>query len=236
MPNNYFKFKQFIVFQDKCAMKVGTDGVLLGAWASANNPNNILDIGTGTGLISLMLAQRYKANITAIDIDRDSFLQSTENLRNSPWADKLNSLQISLQEFAKTCNTKFDLIVSNPPYFDNSLKSIDDKRTKARHTDTLSFSDLVTNAKKLLDKDGIFSVIIPSETEILFCNIAKNNNLFCIKKTYIKPTPNKPAKRILLQFSMIETKLIISELIVEITRHNYTVDYINLTKDFYLNM
>ena len=236
MPNNYFKFKQFIIQQESCAMKVGTDGVLLGAWASVDNPNKILDIGTGTGLISLMLAQRFNANITAIDIDKDSHLQSAENFTNSKWTDILSSENISLQEFAQGCDTKFDLIVSNPPFFVNSLKSNDEKRTKARHTDTLPFSDLVSNVNYLLSTNGVFCVIIPTESDEKFCNIAIQNNLFCSRKTVVRPTSEKKAKRVMLEFSRIKQETIFNELIIEISRHIYTKDYIYLTKEFYLNM
>ena len=148
MSNSYFQFKQFTVWHDKCAMKVGADGVTLGAWADVSDVKSVLDIGCGSGLIALMIAQRSEAGITAIDIDGQSIEQTKENTGNSPWSERIKTVHASLQQFAANSDVLFDLIVCNPPYFNNSLKSPSESRTMARHTDTLSYTDLITNAGK----------------------------------------------------------------------------------------
>ena len=164
MANPYFQFKKFTIRHDKCAMKVGTDAVLLGAWADITACKNILDIGTGTGIIALMLAQRCFANIDAIDIDTDAYSQAKENVAASPFAERINVIHASCSEYTGSCaREKYDLIVSNPPYFINSLKCPDNKRSVARHTDSLSLFELIDDSCSLLSLSGRIALVLPYE-------------------------------------------------------------------------
>ncbi len=237
MPNPYFSFKQFTVFHDKCAMKVGIDGVLLGAWTSVENANTILDIGTGSGLIALMLAQRSIALIDAIDIDTNAILQAKENCSNSPWANRIALHENSLQQFSETCATKYDLIVSNPPYFVNSLKAPEEARTTARHTDTLSHESLLTTAKQLLKETGRICLILPVNEGLQCVDFANNINLYCRKKVVVYPKPNANPKRLLLEFSLTPSSAIESKLTIESNeRHHYSPEFTLLAKDYYLKL
>lgn len=231
-----FRFKQFSVRNDKSAMKVGTDGVLLGAWADVDNASSVLDIGTGTGLIALMIAQRSIADITAIEIDEDAASEAKQNFAESPWLERLHVEKIDFNEYAATCKDKFDLIISNPPYFIDSLKCPDDKRGKARHTDSLSYDNLIQGAAKLLSDNGRICLITPSDVENIIISIATTNELIIIKKTTVYPTQKSAAKRILWQFSKVYSECVEDSLYIEIDRHVYTKDYINLTRDFYLKL
>ena len=235
MNRKPFKFKQFSIFQDKTAMKVGTDGVLLGAWATNNSGNTILDIGTGTGLISMMLAQRFpESQIDAIEIDENAYYQAKENFENAPFYNRLSIYLTSLQDY-KT-DKKYDLIVSNPPFFTvNDLNEFD-ARKQARQEETLTFSDLLEKTAQLLNKDGLANFIIPHDRMLEFCTIAAENALKVSKTTLIKGNETSPIKRVLLEFSFEENEIEENTLTIEIERHRYTNDYINLTKDFYLKM
>lgn len=235
MANNYFKFKQFTIIQNLAAMKVGTDGVLLGAWANCTESKKILDIGTGTGLIALMLAQRCNAIIDAIDIEENACSEAKSNVTASPWQNRINVFHTSVQDFAKQADLKYDLIVSNPPFFDNSLKAGYNERSTARHTDSLSTSELFFSVKNLLNSNGKFAVVIPTDKMQQYYSNANNNKLQCNKLLCIKPTPTKQAKRLLLEFSFNQSELEENELIVEkYGRHKYSEEYKELTKDFYL--
>ncbi len=228
-----FQFKHFAIKQNLCAMKVGTDGVLLGAWTDTPN-GNVLDIGCGSGLISLMIAQR-NANtvIDAIDIDKNAFLQTTENINHSAWKDRITPHLTSLQNFKS--NKKYQLISSNPPFFVNATKSANNSKNIARHTDQLSFNDLLYHVSKLLEHDGIFSVVLPITEEVEFCEIASTYQLFLSRICYVKPNLDKEPKRILMEFSLINTPLNTEYLTIETNqRHVYTPTYQNLTKEFYL--
>ncbi len=230
-----FRFKQFTIKQERAAMKVGTDGVLLGAWANVNNAHRILDIGTGTGLIALMMAQRTLANITALEIDEKGYLDACENVNNSRWADRINVINTALQEY--NCSFKFDVIVSNPPFFIDSMKASCNSRTKARHTDTLSINDLFKYSAQLLDEDGEFHLILPVDNLEVANKAARSNNFYIHRICYVKPTPQINAKRVLLTYSFKNTSLLHDELIIEeFGRHNYSQKYIDLTKDFYMKM
>lgn len=237
MPNPYFKFKQFTVFHDKCAMKVGIDGVLLGIWAATENCNSVLDIGTGTGLIALMLAQRSIAAIDAIDIDENAVLQAKENVENSPWKDRIHVQKISLQELTKVCSKQYDLIVSNPPYFVNSTKTPLANRTAARHTDSLSHEELLLHTKHLLKPTGKMCIILPVVEGFQCVEHAIKMGLFCNKLVTVYPKPNALAKRLLLEFSLTPALKTNSELIIEAEeRHHYSPDFSTLAKDFYLKL
>jgi len=233
-----FKFKQFTIEQDRCAMKIGTDGVLLGAWVSLDtNPFSILDMGAGTGVISLMLAQRSSAQqIDAIEIDEHAYEQCTENFENSPWNNRLFCYHASVKEFAQEIEDQYDIIVSNPPFYTEDYKTQDTQRDLARFTDALPFEHLVICVAHLLSDDGLFSIIIPFKEESNFINLARQSGLFPTKICHVKGTPTSEIKRSLLEFSFKKTPIKTSELIIETSRHQFTQDYINLTKDFYLNM
>jgi len=234
-----FQFKQFSLEQDRCAMKIGTDGVLLGAWTPIkNNPFSILDIGTGTGIIALMLAQRTHASqIDALEIDEEAYEQATDNFENSPWNDRLFCFHAGLDEFVEEPEDEYDLIVSNPPFYSEDYKSENDQRDLARFQDAMPFEDLIEAADLLLSENGIFSVIIPFKEEENFLALAKEYELYPIKITRVKGSPTSDIKRSLLAFSRNEiTTILIDELIIETDRHIYTSEYIELTKDFYLKM
>jgi tRNA1Val (adenine37-N6)-methyltransferase len=234
-----FRFKEFFVEQDRCAMKVGTDGVLLGAWTPLDhNPDSILDIGTGTGIIALMLAQRSNASqIDALEIDEDAYEQAVGNFDNSAWNDRLFCFHAGLDEFVEEPEEEYDLIVSNPPFYTEDYKTEDKKRDLARFSDALPFDELIEAAALLLSEKGVFSVVIPYSEEVGFVELAKDWGLFPTKITRVKGTPSSAIKRSLIAFSRNETVgLLVDELTIEIKRHDYTKEYIALTKDFYLKM
>lgn len=236
-----FKFKEFSIQQDKCAMKVGTDGVLLGAWVSLeNNPFSILDIGAGTGLIALMLAQRSNAEqIDAIEIDDDAYEQAVDNFENSPWGDRLFCYHAGLDEFVEEMQEEeeYDLIISNPPFYSEDYTTGNEQRDKARFIDAMPFEELAEAASLLLHSDGVFAVILPYKEEQKFITIANQFSLFPFKITRVKGSPETEIKRSLIAFRKKTTeKPAIDKLIIEITRHQYTPEYIALTKNFYLKM
>ena len=234
-----FSFKKFSIQQHKTAMKVGTDGVLLGAWTPINHkPNSILDIGAGTGLIALMLAQRTAAEqIDALEIDEEAYEQATDNFENSPWSDRLFCYHAGLDEFVEEPEEEYDLIVCNPPFYTEDYKTDNEQRDLARFSDAMPFEELIEAADLLLSENGIFSVIIPYKEEEKFIAMANRSELYPIKITHVKGTPNSEIKRSLLAFSRNEIeKFSIDTLIIETARHIYTQEYIELTKDFYLKM
>jgi tRNA1Val (adenine37-N6)-methyltransferase len=234
-----FQFKQFSLEQDKCAMKIGTDGVLLGAWTPIeNNPNSVLDIGTGTGIIALMLAQRSSANqIDALEIEDKAYEQATDNFENSPWNDRLFCFHAALDEFVEEPEDEYDLIVSNPPFYTEDYKSENEQRDLARFSDAMPFEDLIEAAALLLSENGIFSVIIPFKEEEHFIDLCAEVELYPVKATRVKGSPKTPIVRSLLAFKRYELSVLeADELIIEINRHEYTDEYIELTKDFYLKM
>jgi tRNA1Val (adenine37-N6)-methyltransferase len=234
-----FQFKKFTVEQDRCAMKIGTDGVLLGAWAPIeNNPFSILDIGTGTGIIALMLAQRSGATqIDALEIDEDAYEQATDNFENSPWNDRLFCFHAALDEFVEEPEDEYDLIISNAPFYTEDYKSDNEQRDLARFSDAMPFEDLIEAADLLLSENGIFAVIIPFKEEERFIDLCAEVELFPVKATRVKGSPKTPIVRSLLAFKRYELSVLeADELIIEINRHEYTDEYIELTKDFYLKM
>ena len=235
---NTFKFKQFTINQDKCAMKIGTDAVLLGAWANLENESfSVLDIGSGTGVIALMLAQRsYAELIDAIEIDDNAYEQCVENFENSPWSDRLFCYHVSLEEFTKEIDDKYDLIISNPPFYQDDYKSENTQRGLARFEDAMPFEHLVISASKLLSDNGVFAVIIPYKEEKHFISLASKVNLLPNKILHVKGNPTTKIVRSLIEFSFVKSEIKTDELIIETSRHQYTQDYFNLTKDFYLKM
>lgn len=235
MAGKYFKFKQFTVFHDRSAFKVGTDGVLLGACADVDGKENILDIGTGTGLIALMMAQRCSAAIYAIEPDHDSFLQASENVKLSRWHQRITVENCNLQSYFPG-DLKFDLIVTNPPYFIDSLKSPDPARSVARHNTNLTHNDILEGASRLIADDGILQLILPYAEGGLFIAEAQEFGFYCSNVLKIKPMPSSEVRRMILTFSRKKSKAKERFLIIEKgKRHDFTEEYIKLTKDFYLN-
>ncbi|NDV17266.1 methyltransferase [Muricauda sp. TY007] len=233
-----FKFKEFTVHQDQCAMKVGTDGVLLGAWTSLHNdPESVLDIGAGTGLIALQLAQRSLAEtIDAIELDDAAYEQCVANFEVSPWGDRLFCYHAGFDEFVDEMDDKYDLIISNPPFYSEDVASRNESRDKARQSSSLPFEELVEGAAKLLNEDGIFAVIIPFKEESYFTDVAKKERLFPNRITRVKGNPHTDFKRSLIEFSFDESEPHIDTLVIEEGRHKYTKEYIQLTQAFYLKM
>lgn len=234
MSNNYFNFKQFTIFQEKSAFKVGTDGVLLGAAANVSDKHKVLDIGTGTGLISLMIAQRCNAEIVAIESDIESFSEAVENVGKSEWSSRIEVLNTDLQNYVPGEN-KFDLIVSNPPFFIDSLKNPDPRKSAARHNDSLTATELLSGVSRLLERNGIFQVIMPYVEGNLLIAEAADFGLFCSDILKIRPLPTSEIRRLILTFSKERFKATEKFLTIERgARHEFTEEYINLTKDFYL--
>jgi len=228
-----FKFKQFSVIQEKSAMKVGTDGVLLACWASCIRAEQILDIGCGTGLMTLILAQRnLQSNLTGIEIEKTASEEAKLNIRNSNWADRINIKHTSLQLFSSQLT--FDLIISNPPFYSANRSLL--SRDIARHSNSLSFRDLIINSVNLLKRQGVLSVIMPINSEEHFCKIALEYKLYCIRFCYVKGNEMSEVKRVMMEFSFINSIAIAEYLTIEKSRHIYTDKYIQLCKSFYLNM
>ena len=233
-----FEFKQFSIQQERSAMKIGTDGVLLGAWVSIEkNPESILDLGAGTGILSLQLAQRCFAEIIdAVELDVDAYEECVENFEASDWGDRLFCYHASVQQFASEIEDTYDLIISNPPFYSDDYKSDDLARNTARFTDTLPFNDLVLAVSQLLSKKGSFALILPRKEEEEFIRLASENGLFPNRICHVKGNSTSEVKRSLITFSFEKTETIFEELTIEISRHVYTKDYINLVKGFYLKM
>ena len=236
MPNPWFQFKQFTVWQDRCGMKVGTDGVLLGAWVNAAGPLRVLDIGTGTGIISLMIAQRTSGKIYAVEIEKDAGEQAWGNFSKSPWAGRLHIFNTSIQDFSKNCTEKYDLIVSNPPFFNSKPKASEQKRALARHSDKLPIKDLVSIATQLLSTNGRFAVILPMDLRQEFIAETSLLNLWVLRETIVKPNPQKSPVRVLLEVAKTQpVSREINELAIrESTGDGYSDSYKALTKEYYL--
>jgi len=240
MTDTAFQFKKFVIEQDKCAMKIGTDGVLLGAWADVDGANKILDIGTGTGVIAIMAAQRTTdAQVHAVEIDKEAFAQAQSNMQNSPWNDRLKTIHTSIQDFAQLSRDTYDLIISNPPFFSGGTFSQSHSRNEVRHTIKLPTGELLSSARRLLSDNGRFCVILPFIEGLRFQEQAQVYGFHCTKITEVKPKADKPVERLLLQLERSHTPLPIvkNQLVIQFeARNDYTEEYIALTKDFYLKM
>jgi len=236
--NTYFQFKQFRIEQQRAAMKVGTDGVLLGSWCRADGFHRALDIGSGTGLISLMLAQRNSSLLVdAIDIDGGAYLDTCHNFKTSPWSQRLFCVQNDLKIFSTETSRKYDLIVCNPPFFTQAVKSAEPVRKLARHTDALPFEELIGHASRLLADDGVFNVILPVGEENRFCHLASWERLFPERITRVKPNPDLPPVRVLIAFSREASLDEEGLLTIETSRrHEYTDEFKAMVNNFYLNL
>ena len=237
MPrNNYFQFKQFRIIQERSAMKVGMDGVLLGAWADPSGAKKILDIGTGTGLIAIMMAQKNNlAQIDAIEIDPEAFPEAVLNVQQSPWNGRIQIDLSSFQEFAERTDQKYNLIVSNPPFFTNGVKAPIENRAQARHSDSLPLDILISGAAGLLNENGRIALILPVESLQEVKQLSVSNRLYISRLCRVKPNPIKSDFRILIELTNFECPFQESELMIEFEKHHeYTPDYKELTKDFYL--
>ena len=235
MSKPYFSFKKFTIYHDRCAMKVGTDGVLIGAWANINNAQQILDIGTGSGLIALMAAQPSQAIITGIEINKEAATQAQENVDRSPWKERIKIINADLKEFK--IETRFNAIISNPPYFTNSLECHNNERNTARHDTKLSFRELMQYTAKLLHPEGEFSIIIPSSEVHDILGLAIENKLYPSRKTWVQTTPTASSKRCMLAFRFTPSERVEEKtLILELSPLVYSKEYKSLTHDFYLKM
>lgn len=228
-----FDFKQFTVYHDQATMKVGTDAVLLGAWAELNQAKRILDIGTGSGVIALMMAQRSSTETTieAIEITTGDFKQAIENVARSPWPSKIQVHQTSLQQFQSDA---YDIIVSNPPYFNNSYKPPISERTNARHTETLSHLELLDHSKRLLKPNGCLNVILPITEGNQLKTLAEDKGWYNTRKCVFRSRASKPGERLLLEFELNKKELHIEELCLYEKELSWSSSYKTLTKDFYL--
>ena len=223
-----FRFKQFSVAQDRTAMKVGTDGVLLGAWSEAKKAKRALDIGCGTGLISLMLAQRSDANFTAIEIDPAAAEQAKENISNSPWAKRIKLIEGDFQ--TATLSEKYDLIVCNPPYF--KAKQSGSARDLARQNSSLPYPILFQKVAHNLNPAGSFSLSSPAYQEAELLDLAKENGLFPKRKLAVRGNMQSPVKRILLEFTFEQRSCENNSLMIEKSRNHYTEEYAKLLADY----
>ena len=233
-----FHFKQFTIYQDRCSMKVGTDGVLLGAWADVGKAAHILDVGTGSGLIAIMLAQRAEgANIHAVEVDQAAAGQARENMEVSPWKGRLQVFHTPVQDYARSVSTQYDLIVSNPPFFSGGTFSHNQDRNSVRHTIKLPHGDLLSAARSLLAPTGKFCLILPYIEGLRFQELARTYHLFCTKVTEVMPTKDKPVERLLMQFEREEKAPEKDSLVIQHNKKNsWTSDYVRLAGDFYLKM
>ena len=244
MPNPYFRFKRFTVVHDRCAMKVGTDGVLLGAWVDVTDVQTVLEIGTGSGLIALMLAQRISdtgrstPSIDGVEVDHAASQQAAENVGSSPWADRIRIHHAAIQSYAADCRYRYDLIVSNPPFFNHAIPG-DSSRAVARHTQTLTAETLLEIADRLLVDEGRLCLIYPVAQAETLMIAAPMHNFVARRILRVRPTPSLPVKRVLIELvkstphgapPATET----STIALELARHTYTPEFIALIRDFYL--
>ncbi|MFC4232886.1 tRNA1(Val) (adenine(37)-N6)-methyltransferase [Parasediminibacterium paludis] len=238
MPNDYFQFKQFTIYQQHCAMKVTTDGCLFGAWAAANIQENalkvqrILDIGTGTGLLSIMLAQQSEAFIDAVEIDSAAAEQAKTNFHSAPWQLRLKVYETPIQNYI---NGPYDFIISNPPFFDKDLKSADAKRNLALHSSALSLEVLLANITRLLAANGEFAILLPYHRLTFFEDLATANGYYLYKKTLVQQTPKHPYFRGMLQFGCAKKEAIIDSIVIK-EDSSYTAAFKDLLKDYYLKL
>lgn len=234
-----FRFKQFTVQQDRCAMKVGTDSILLGAWAGGIPATRALDIGTGTGLLALMLAQRFPdLQIDAVELDAQAARQANENVAASPWLDRIHVFAEAIQAFRLSDNRRYELIVCNPPFWQTGTGAVapDPVRQRSRHTDTLSHEELLATVTRLLAENGRFSLILPAVSSPGFYKLAQAHDLYCTQLTQVQPVPPKPPHRWLMEWAWQKRPCQQNSLIIERgPRHVYSEAFIALTNAFYIS-
>jgi len=233
-----FQFKKFAIEQNDCAMKVGTDGVLLGAWCDVSEATKALDIGTGSGVIAVMLGQRCEATIHGVEIEECAYLEAKRNMENAEWSDRLSVKKAAIQDYAKLSREEYDLIVSNPPFFSGGTFSENQDRNNVRHTVKLGHGDLLIATRKLLAKNGKFCVILPLIEGLRFQEVARTYALYCTKITEVKSRPNGSVERLLMQFekTAVATPEKDELSIYQQKGKKHSTEYIELTKDFYLKM
>lgn len=231
---DYFHFKKFSVRHDRSGMKVGTDGALLGAWTDVRQATQLLDIGTGTGVIALMLAQRASESVTidAVEIDDQAYADAQENIAASPWHDRINLHHASIQSFHTT--TKFDLIVTNPPYFQKSYKPPTTQRETARHTEQLTYDEILNTTEKLLTPNGRLTLILPYTEGLQFSELADHKGLHCTRKWIFRTRASKPVERFLLEFRWDKRNLDEGEILLYSTGEEWSAGYKALMREFYL--
>jgi len=232
MSNPSFCFKQFEVFHDGCAMKVGTDGVLLGAWVNPGNAGRILDVGSGSGLIALIMAQRSEAQVHGVEFDHEAFKQALDNAQSSPWTDRIHFFEADFNHYS---NGLYDLIVSNPPFFRESLKAPGKERNQARHTDTLSYDALIQKTAELLSAEGRFAVILPATSSDYFDDLCWQSKLYLSRRCEVVSVEGLTPKRTLLEFSRTRTQIERTSLVLETSDHKRSDDFSALTADLYLD-
>ena len=234
MPNSYFKFKQFTIYQDECAMKVSTDACILGAWAKVNASSSVLDIGAGTGLLSLMLAQRFPdIYIDAIEIDHQAAVQATDNIAKSDWKSILQLIESNVKEYDAG---KYDHIICNPPFFSNSLLGPDGNRNTARHDLSLTQKDLIIAFDKLLVEEGVATVIFPAIEHETWANLLKSSGYYIHEQLYVLPRVGSKHNRVISTCSRIEKALIGNTLAIKDLDNVYTPEFTQLMKPYYLNL
>lgn len=238
MSNNYFQFKQFKINQDKSSMKVCTDSCLFGAYVADKIESKliqlkrILDIGSGTGLLTLMVAQKSDAIIDTVEIDENSYYQTKENVAESEWNQRLKPFHTDIKTF--TASYKYDLIISNPPFFENDLKSAHKNKNVAKHHDSLTFQELIQSIKNNLASNGTFLVLLPFHRTGYFKKFAAENNFYLIEEMFIKQTPKHDYFRAILFFATKPESVISKELIIKDEEGKYTKEFNFLLKDYYL--
>lgn len=234
--NQSFQFKQFVVNQDRTAMKVCTEACILGSYVRVSGVNKILDIGTGTGLLALMLAQRASedAELHAVEIDQEAFEQAQENVRNSPFASKIQVFHQAIQDYSNNCSEQYDLIVSNPPFYQQSLRSPDNKRNQALHDQALTFAELADAVSKLLAPNGTFVVLLPAFEMQQITKILANRDLSPQQQLVIKNQVDGVIFRLITTFGFIENTPISTELVIRDKTGGYSSDFVALLKDYYL--
>ncbi|HEY5918377.1 MAG TPA: methyltransferase [Chryseolinea sp.] len=230
----YFHFKQFSVRHDRCAMKVGTDAVLLGAWVDVSGAENVLDIGTGSGVITLMLAQRTtdSVKIESVEIEKSAADQAAENFRDSPWSSRIAVHQLAAQDYFPAI--RFDLIVTNPPYFNKSLQPPDKVRHQVRHTASLSYEHLLSAVTRLLTSQGRFNVILPYQEGIVFTELAVGQGLFCKRRYHFRTRKEKAVERTLLEFTTHAQNIDEGEILLYENGLDWSTSYRSLISDFYI--
>ena len=241
MPNDYFAFKQFTIQQADCAMKVTTDGCLFGAWAAKTVYDSqlpiarTLDIGTGTGLLSLMFAQKIHTQIDAVEIDAAAAMQAQANFEASPWAKRLQVYQTSIQAFSPTTSHQYNFIITNPPFFEHDLKSTNAKRNIALHSAELSLETLLATIHRLLAANGQFAILLPYHRVSYFTELTTPFGFVLHQQVLVKQTPKHPYFRAMLLFGFTQTTTLERELIIK-AEDAYTEDFKILLKDYYLDL